>query len=59
MQNFLKKTLAWVRLRNRMQSGKPVEVPKSEPPEWFVKIYTDYLNSDEGRRLYGTPTEPR
>lgn len=28
----------------------------SEPPEWFVNLYNDYLNSEEGRRLYGRKT---
>ena len=39
-----------------MDPSKPIVLPTppaSEPPEWFKKIYGEYLQSEEGRRLYG------
>lgn len=40
----------WPWLQKQVETvtdNKTPEPPKSEPPEWFVKIYTDYLRSVE------------
>lgn len=30
--------------------------PLSEPPEWFARIYGEYLQSEDGRRRYPPKT---
>lgn len=45
-----------------LDPNKPIVLPvppASEPPEWFKEIYGDYLQSEEGRRLYGDSSCPQ
>lgn len=44
--------------KNNASSPVTTPAPGTEPPEWFRKCYTDYLDSEAGRKAYGSFRSP-